>query len=110
MTDANDVLKKRILSQFQVSEEDLIKLCQAMGVKSLAIFGSALQGNFKPGQSDIDFLVEFELVSIDCFFDFLEGLKRLFHYTDIDLVTRGSLKNQVIREEILSSKKDLYAA
>lgn len=110
MTNANDVFKKRILSQFQVSEVDLIKLCRAMGVKSLSIFGSALQGDFKPGQSDIDFLVEFESVSIDSFFDFLDGLKRLFHYNDIDLVTRGSLKNQVIRDEILSSKEDLYAA
>lgn len=104
------VLKKKILSQFQVNEDDLRKLCRQMNVKSLAIFGSVIQGEFKAGQSDIDFLVEFEAVSIDGFFDFLEGLKNLFHYNDIDLVTAASLKNQVIRQQILSSKQDLYAA
>ncbi|MGZ3743471.1 MAG: nucleotidyltransferase family protein [Pseudobdellovibrionaceae bacterium] len=108
--DVKNSLKKTILSQFHVKEEDLIKLCRDMNVKSLAIFGSITQGEFKPGKSDIDFLVEFESVTVDGFFDFLDGLKKLFHYNDIDLVTSASLKNQVIRQEILSSKEDLYAA
>ena len=91
-------------------EEDLKQLCRKMGVKSLAVFGSVTMGQFHAGQSDIDFLVEFESLSVDQFFDFLEGLKRIFHYDNIDLVTAGSLKNKIIREEILSSKEDLYAA
>ncbi len=110
MAGGNDILKKKILSDFQVNEEDLRKLCRELGVKSLAIFGSVIQGEFKPGQSDIDFLVEFESVSLDGFFDFLDGLKKLFHYDDIDLVTTDSLKNHVIRREVLLSKEDLYAA
>lgn len=81
-----------------------------MGVKSLAVFGSVIQCEFHSGQSDIDFLVEFESLSVDKFFDFLEGLKKIFQYDNIDLVTIGSLKNKIIREEILSSKEDLYAA
>jgi predicted nucleotidyltransferase len=31
--------------------------------KSLTVFGSVTQGGFKDGQSDIDFLVEFESIS-----------------------------------------------
>lgn len=95
------VLKKKILSQFQVAEDDLRTLCRQMNVKSLAIFDSVVQGEFKPGQSDIDFLVEFETVSVDGFFDFLDGLKKLFQYNDIELVTADSLKNHVLRQEVL---------
>ena len=50
------ILKEGILSQFSVNEEDLKRLCRDMGVKSLAVFGSVTQGEFKAGQSDIDFL------------------------------------------------------
>ena len=75
MSDGNHPLKKHILNQFNVNEADLKRLCHEMGVKSLAVFGSVTQGGFKAGQSDIDFLVEFEAVSIDRFFDFLDGLK-----------------------------------
>lgn len=65
---------------------------------------------FKSGQSDIDFLVEFDAVSVDKSFDLLDGLMKLFHYEKIDHVTMGSLKNKIIRQEILSSQEQIYAA
>ena len=110
MAGKNHIFKQRVLGQFNVNEEDLKRLCVEMGVKSLAVFGSVTQGGFKAGQSDIDFLVEFESISADRFFDFLDGLKKPFHYENIDLVTFGSLKNQVIRKSILSSQESIYAA
>lgn len=64
-----------------------------MRVKSLSIFGSAVHGNFKPGVSDIDFLVEFETVSIDRFFEFMDGLQQLFHSNKIEMqITNESRK------------------
>jgi predicted nucleotidyltransferase len=110
MTGDGQILKKGILSQFKVNEDDLKRLCREMGVRSLAVFGSVTQGEFKAGQSDIDFLVEFEAISADRFFDFLDGLKKLFHYDNVDLVTSASLKNLVIRQSILSSQENIYAA
>lgn len=110
MSNGNHLQKKHILGLFNVNEAELNRLCREMGVKSLAVFGSVPQGGFKAGQSDIDFLVEFETVSIDRFFDFQDGLKRLFNYDNIDLVTAGSLKNRVIRQSILSSQENIYAA
>lgn len=98
------------MSQFKVDEDDLKNLCRKMGVRSLSVFGSVVYGRFKTGQSDIDFLVEFESISADRFFDFLDGLKNVFHYNNVDLVTTASLKNQVIREQILSSQENIYAA
>ncbi len=110
MSAGNQTIKFELFRQFKVNEDDLKLLCLKMGVRSLAVFGSVIHGDFKMGQSDIDFLVEFEIVSADRFFDFLDGLKELFHYDKIDLVTMSSLKNQVIRQTILSSQKNIYAA
>jgi len=110
MAHMNRNLKAELLEHFKVNEEDLRKLCRKVGVKSLAVFGSVARGEFKEGQSDIDFLVEFEVISTDRFFDFLDGLRELFHYDNIDLVTITSLKNQVIRQAILSSQEKIYAA
>lgn len=102
--------KAQILRQFDVNEDELKRHCQNMGVKSLAVFGSVIRGGFQDGKSDIDFLVEFESVSMDIFFDFLDGLKSIFHYEKVDLVTASSLKNRVIRAEILASQENIYAA
>jgi predicted nucleotidyltransferase len=41
---------KRILSQF----------CKDRGIRRLSLFGSALRNDYRPGQSDIDILAEFE--------------------------------------------------
>ena len=102
--------KHIFLSQFKVSEEELAQLCHQAGVKTLYIFGSALRLPFNKGASDLDFLVEFNNPTFDGFFDFLEDLKSLFKYENIDLITIGSLKNRVIKEEIFTSMKALYAA
>lgn len=110
MSHVNGHLKAKIFDQFKVDEDDLKKLCRKMGVKSLAVFGSVARNEFKAGQSDIDFLVEFEVISTDRFFDFLDGLRELFHYDNVDLVTIASLKNQVIRQAIIASQENIYAA
>lgn len=110
MVNGNHILKAEILTQFGVDENDLKQLCRKHGVKSLAVFGTVANKAFQIGTSDIDFLVEFDFVSVDKFFDLLEGLKTLFHYEDIDLVTMASLKNKIIRNEILSSHEQIYAA
>lgn len=110
MTDGSNISKKELLAQFQVDENELINICGKNHVKSLAIFGSGLRPEFIKGKSDLDFLVDFEEISFDRFFNLIEDLKILFRYKNIDLITTNSLKNQIIREEILSSQELLYAA
>ncbi len=110
MTRAESISKSEILVQFNVKESDLEQLCRRHGVISLAVFGSVAHNQFKLGTSDIDFLVEFEFVSVDKFFDLFDGLKKLFRYDKIDLITIDSLKNKVIRNAILSSQENIYAA
>ncbi len=75
---------RRILGEHR---NDLKKL----GVKSLALFGSAARGETHPG-SDLDFLVEFEgRASFDKYMDLKFYLEDLLG-TKVDLVTRKALK------------------
>lgn len=92
---------------------EIIALCKVHRVKSIALFGSAAKGSMHEN-SDIDFLVQFSdeievLEYADNYFSFLENLEKLIG-KKIDLVSRKSLKNPILIEEIDRSKVDLYAA
>lgn len=92
---------------------DIISLCKVHRVKSISLFGSAARGSIHEN-SDIDFLVQFSdeidvLEYADNYFSFLEQMENLLG-RKIDLVSRKSLKNPILIEEIDRSKVDLYAA
>lgn len=92
---------------------DLIALCEAHKVTSIALFGSAAKNSMNEA-SDIDFLVQFSdeievLDYADNYFSLLEKMEMLLG-KKIDLVSRRSLKNPVLIEEIDRNKVDLYAA
>jgi predicted nucleotidyltransferase len=92
---------------------EIIALCKMHQVDSFALFGSAAKDSMKE-DSDIDFLVEFSdqidvLHYADNYFSFLEKLEKLMG-KKIDLVSKKSLKNPILIEEIDRSKVDLYAA
>jgi len=103
-------ITSEILKKFKVDFKDLNHLCEHFDVKSLSLFGSALTSHFVRGKSDLDFMVEFNSITFDQYFGFLEGLKKLFRYENIDLITIGSLKNPIIKQDIESKKATLYAA
>jgi predicted nucleotidyltransferase len=103
-------VKKYIFEKFNISSNELKKVCNKYRVKNLYVFGSIQNGLFKKGESDIDFLVEFENVTFDNYFNLLEDLQSLLNYEKIDLVTIDSIKNKIIKEEIDSTREILYAA
>jgi len=71
-----------------------------LGVKSLALFGSAARNQATP-DSDLDFLVEFQgPATLDGYMDLKFFLEDLFQKS-VDLVTRRSLKSQ-ISESVLA--------
>lgn len=79
----------------------------------MSIFGSAASNSMKEN-SDVDFLVEFDddidvLDYSDNYFSLLENLEKLIGIK-IDLVSKKSLKNPILIEEIDRSKVELYAA
>lgn len=86
-------------------------LCQTHHVSELALFGSALNERFHP-ESDIDFLVSFLpeidlLEYADNYFSLLDKLENITQ-RKVDLLSKKSLKNPILIEEIKNSKITLY--
>jgi predicted nucleotidyltransferase len=93
--------------------EEIVELCEKHHVSSLALFGSAANDTMN-NESDVDFLIQFSddinvLDYADNYFAFLASLELLID-KKIDLVSKKSVKNPVLLEEINRSKIELYAA
>jgi predicted nucleotidyltransferase len=93
--------------------EEIAAACKRYGIERLFVFGSALRDDFKPGESDIDLLVEFGPLDITkrfhIYLDAREAFRNIFQ-ADVDLVMRGAVKNKVIASEIDRTKKLVYGA
>lgn len=88
-------------------------LCRKYGVVRLDVFGSAVREDFRPGESDVDFLVDFGGMDGHAkghaYFDLLDELRTLLE-TDVDLVMTGAVKNPYLAQDIEQTKHVLYAA
>ena len=92
---------------------ELEKLCRRFRVRRLELFGSAAVGTYRAGESDLDFLVEFEELPpgtyADTYFGLLESIERLFG-ARVDLVVASAIKNPYFRKSVDDTKALLYAA
>ncbi len=93
--------------------ENLRALCQALKVKRLYVFGSAVKGHFKE-TSDIDFLISFaDNLSVEeytqNYFELQYKLRDLLK-REIDIVTERTLSNPYFIESINESKQLIYEA
>jgi len=88
-------------------------LCRRFAVRRLALFGSATNERFREGESDLDFLVEFESTDApgyaDRYFGLMEALQALFGRS-VDLVVESAIQNPYFRESVERSRALLYAA
>ncbi len=93
--------------------EEIAAACQRYGIERLFVFGSALREEFRPGESDIDLLVEFGPLEITkrfhIYFDAREAFRNIFQ-ADVDLVMKGAVKNKIIAGEIDRTKRLVYGA
>ena len=91
----------------------IAELCARYGVSRLEAFGSALRDDFKPGESDLDLLVEFAPMApyarVDAYFGLRDDLRVLLGQ-EIDLVMIGAVKNPYLARNIESTKQLLYGA
>lgn len=91
---------------------ELKLLCEMHKVKVLYAFGSVCTDHFKE-ESDIDFLISFDNVSLDDYadnyFELYYKLRHLFG-REIDLVTENSLSNPYFIKGIGQTKQLVYAA
>jgi predicted nucleotidyltransferase len=95
-----------------VPDSEIARFCQRWHIRELALFGSALRGDFGP-DSDVDVLVTF---SPDAEWGLLDHvqmqqeLQSLFH-RKVDLISRRALersRNWLLRREILNTAETLF--
>ena len=89
-------------------------LCRRFHVRRLYLFGSAAAGQgFDPARSDLDFLVDFELLPpveyADAYFGLREALEALSG-RPIDLVTESALENPFSRRQVEAERRLLFQA
>ena len=88
-------------------------LCRKYEVAQLHVFGSATRDDFRPGESDLDLLVDFGAMGghakAHAYFDLLDELEDLLDVR-VDLVMVNAVKNRYIARDIERTKQMLYAA
>ncbi len=91
----------------------ITRACRRHHVARMYVFGSALRDDFRPGESDIDLLVEFDPLSphdlVDAYFGLLDELRSVLD-TSVDLVMADAVKNRYIAADIERTRQVLYAA
>jgi len=103
-----------MIADISLHREELRELCRRFHVRRLDVFGSAARGDFDPGRSDLDFLVEFDsrapdALSLKTYFGLKESLEALFGRS-IDLVEPGALRNPYVKASIERSRETVFAA
>lgn len=91
-------------------QAELEALCEAYGVRRLALFGSAAQGAWREGTSDLDFLVDIGDYNDRVgrrFMGLLAGLDRLFG-DNIDVVSEAAVTSEEFRAELERTAVILY--
>jgi predicted nucleotidyltransferase len=92
---------------------ELEALCRKHHVKTLEVFGSAVDGTFDCAHSDLDFLVQFlpeaAVRIFDGYFDLKEELEHLFGHK-VDLVMPGAIRNSYFLKSVNRQRRMLYAA
>ena len=74
--------------------------CRRHHVARMDVFGSVLSSDYRPGESDIDLLVEF--LPLDS--------GSLYKASQIDLVMADAVRNPYVKKSIEASKQQIYAA
>lgn len=101
-----------VLEILEGKRDAIAELCVRYGVARLDVFGSVLRDDYRPGESDIDFLVVFAPHEgydlVDAYFRLLEGLRLLLGR--VDLVMADAVTNPYIARAIEREKRPLYAA
>jgi hypothetical protein len=96
--------------KLKIPQKSLEAFCQSYQIQRMALFGSVLREDFNPN-SDVDILVTFA-PDAQIGFMALGKMKRelsaLFQ-RPVDLVPQEGLK-PIIRDEVLSSTLEIYAA
>lgn len=101
-----------MISLIEENRERIEAACDRYRVDRLALFGSAAIGQFKPGESDLDFFVKF--VNRSPTMEYVNGILGLADALEeilqcpVDLVTDGSIRNPYLQKETQERSEIVY--
>ncbi len=95
------------------AKRDLVAtLCEKYGVAQLDVFGSGTTADWRPGESDLDFVVVFRPEPggglADRYLGLAEGLEAAFGRT-VDLLTDRAIRNPYLRRSVDVTRTPVYA-
>lgn len=97
----------------EMKRRDIGRLCRTLSVRSLYVFGSAVDESFNAEASDVDVLVEFATGAgfdyFNAYFSLKEGLERILG-RPVDVVSVTSIRNPYFKQQVLDTRELLYAA
>lgn len=100
-----------MIQELENHKQEIAALCRRYPIERLAVFGSAVRGDFVAGESDIDFLVRIKPCEpaqyTDIYFSLYSDLERLFS-SPIDLVTEPSITNPYVLRNIKEVEQEIY--
>ena len=103
--------RRKIIPLVASRKQQIRNLCRRHHVKRLDVIGSAVNGDFHPDESDIDFLVQFddspEGQPFENRFQLTEELKALFGRS-VDLIDDSAIQNPYFREEVDQTREPIY--
>jgi len=97
--------------QIDMSEKHIKEFCQKWKIRELALFGSVLRDDFD-SDSDVDVTVSFEDGAPWSLWDIMDMRKELQQMfgRPVDIVEKEALRNPFRRQEILSTRRIIYAS
>jgi hypothetical protein len=102
-----------VIARIARHQDEIERICRQHHVRRLELFGSAATGEHRAGESDIDFLVEFEALPTGAYADTYFGLREALEALlggPIDLVVGSAIKNPYFLRSVERTKALLYAA
>lgn len=103
-----------MIDLIEQKREKLTELCRRFRVEKLFVFGSAASGSFRPGTSDIDFIVRLADRAPTTeyayrYLDLADELEKLFG-SRVDLLTEDSIHNPYLRASVTATRQLFYEA
>lgn len=101
------------MASLELPRERIEDVCRRYRVRGLWLVGSAATGEYAPGTSDLDFLVDLGPDPFDgradCFFGLERELRAITGHP-IDLIEIGAISNPCLLDSFNRSRIALYAA
>jgi len=101
-----------MIDRIERHRRELSELCKKLKIRRLEVFGSAATGEFESGESDVDFIVEFDEPEaepglLSRYLILSEELRRLLG-TEVEIITPKSIRNPYFRRSVDRTRELVY--